>query len=49
MCCFCGMGALLMHSVQTPDEETLGLFFIQSKQKGDKQVFVQSEHMLVEF
>lgn len=46
---FCRVGALLMHSAQTPNEETLGLFLIQSKQGGDKQLPVQSEHMLAEF
>lgn len=46
---FCRVGSLLMHSAQTPNEKTLGLFLIQSKQGGDKQLPVQLEHMLAEF
>ena len=49
ICGFCRVGSLLMHSAQTPNEETLGLFLIQSKQGGDKQLPVQLEHMLAEF
>lgn len=49
MCCFCRLGALLMHSAQTPNKETLELFLIQTKQRGDKQLPVQLEHMLAEF
>lgn len=46
---FCRVGALLMHSAHTPNEETLELFLIQSKQGGDKQLPVHLEHMLAEF
>ena len=46
---FCRVVALLMHSAQTPNEDMLRLFLIQSKQGGDKQLPGQLEHMLAEF
>lgn len=49
MCYFCRVGALLMHSTQTPKEEMLGLFLIQSKQGSDKQLPIHLKPMLAEF
>lgn len=36
----------MTHSTQIPKEERFGLFFIQSKQRADKQLPVQLENLL---